>query len=147
MDNNTFCEAERRRLDKLNKFQLPNSYKKIGYLISAVAFLLMIAKIFFEEPSWVKPLLTNILLFGLLMASISRDKDEDEMIVNLRSQSYRLAFILGVLYSFIQPYVNYYVALLIRPENASTDFSYFQVLAFMLLIQLMFFRQLKRMNK
>lgn len=146
MTKETLCEAERRRLEKMNKFQLPHAYKRIGYLISAMAFLLMIAKIFFEEPSWVKPLLSNILLFGLLMASISRDKDEDEMIVNLRSQSYRLAFILGVLYSFVQPYVNYYVALLIRPENASKDFSYFQVLAFMLLIQLMFFHQLKKLN-
>ena len=144
MTKKTFCEAEQRRLHKLNKFQLPNRYKKIGYYIMGISFSLMIAKIFFDEPTWVKPALSNILLLGFLMVSISKEKIEDEFIVSLRSQSDRIALILGVLYSIIQPYVNYFVEYLLRGDEASLDFSYFQVLYFILLVQLMFFHQLRK---
>lgn len=137
-------EHDRKLFNRLRKFQLPHRWKRIGLWVVIVTFAFMVIKRWVDEPAWVKPLLNNIFLLGLLLISISREKIEDERVAALRSQSYGIAFITGVIYAFVQPYVGYLVELIIRPEEASTDMSYFQVLVFMLVVQLMFFRQLKR---
>ena len=147
MSKESICEKERSRLEKMNKFQLAHKFKKIGWYIVAITFLLMIAKKFVEEPEWVKLVLRNIFVIGLLLVSLSKDKIEDEFIDSLRSQSYRLAFIIGVVYSVVQPQVEYAVDYLIDGDEATMGFSYFQVLIFMLIVQIMFFYQLKRYNR
>jgi hypothetical protein len=141
-----FCESERKRLEKMNKFQLSNRFKKIGWIVVLFAFALMIAKKFVDEPTWVKPILTNLMIVGFLLVSLAKEKVEDELIVKLRAQSYRLAFVLGVLYSLVQPYIEYAVDYLIDGDEASFGFGYFQVLLFMLLVQIMFFAQFKRLH-
>ncbi len=140
----SFCESERKRLDKMNKFQLAHRFKRIGWIVVIIAFVLMIVKKFVDEPSWVKPVLTNLMIVGFLLISLAKEKVEDELIDKLRAQSYRLAFILGVVYSLVQPYVEYGVDYLFNQEKAEMGFSYFQVLIFMLLVQIMFFTNLKR---
>ncbi len=140
----SFCESERRKLDRMNKFQLPHSYKRIGWGIVIVSFLLMIAKKFVDEPTWVKPILTNLMIVGFLLVSLAKEKIEDELIEKLRAQSYRLAFVFGVVYSLVQPYIEYGVDYLLNEEKAEIGFSYFQVLIFMLVVQIMFFNNLKR---
>ncbi len=139
-----FCESEEKRLERLNRFQLSNGFKKIGWGIVLISFLLMIAKRFFEEPEWVKPLLTNIMILGFLLISIAKDKVEDELIIKLRAQSYRLALIFGVIYSLVQPYIEYGVEYLLNSGEANMSFSYFQLLIFMLVVQIAFFEQFKR---
>tara|TARA_R100000789_G_C2961383_1_gene138042 strand:- start:167 stop:613 length:447 start_codon:yes stop_codon:yes gene_type:complete len=147
MSKQSFCDKERNRIEKMNKFQLAYKYKRVGIIIAITAFSLMIAKKFIDEPDWVKPILSNLLLIGFLIISISKDKIEDEYIDSLRAQSYRLAFILSVIYSLIQPLVNYGVDFLLNEEpKAFYDFDYFQVLFFMLVVQIMFFTQMKRYN-
>lgn len=147
MPKQSICERERSHLEKMNKFLLPNKFKTIGYYIAFGGFGLMILIKFIEEPLWVKPILRKVLLLGMLMVSISKDKIEDEFIETLRSQSYRLAFIMAVLYSLIQPVINYVVGLFFDKKEEFNDFSYFEVLFFMLIIQLLFFWQFKRFNK
>ncbi len=140
MNIKKIVEWEKRNLERMRKFQLPNRYKSIGVVVAVIAFLAIIGGKFIEdEPSWIKQFLSNVLLVGFLLISVSKEKIEDEMIATIRMQSYSLAFILGVLYSIIQPYITYGVELLINPKDATTDMSYFQVLIFMLLVQLMFF--------
>ncbi len=146
-NSSSICEREQSRLNKMNKFQLSNSFKNIGYYIAFGIFGLMILKKFIDEPSWVKPLLRKGLLLGMLLISISKDKIEDEYIESLRSQSYRLAFIMAVVYALVQPVINYAVGFLLDKNETFNDFSYFEVLFFMLLVQLMIFWQLKRYNK
>ena len=82
-----------------------------------------------------------------LIISLSKEKVEDEFIDSLRSQSYRLAFVMAIVYSLVQPLINYGVGTLLNQDDELQGFSYFQVLFFMLIVQLMFFWQLKRMNK
>lgn len=147
MSKESLCERERSHIEKMNKFQLPHRLKKVGYYIAFGAFALMIAKKFFEEPAWVKPALRWALLIGMLIISLAKDKIEDEFIDSLRSQSYRLAFILAVVYSLVQPFINYGVGILFDENEKLQGFSYFQVLFFMLLVQLLFFFQLKRYNR
>ena len=147
MSKESICEQERTKIEKLNKFQFSNKFKKVGYYIAFITFGLMIAKKFVEEPDWVKPVLSGLLLLGMLVISMSKDKIEDEYIDSLRSQSYRFSFIIVVLYSLIQPLVNYGVGILFDENEKMQGFDYFQVLFFMLVVQLMAFYQLKRVSK
>ncbi|MAP54418.1 hypothetical protein [Altibacter sp.] len=136
-------EWDKRNLERIKKFQLASRYKKVGIGMSCAAVITLITlKFTNSEPSWLHPLLKNFLLLGMLVVSISKEEIEDEYIVMLRSQSYRMAFLLGVVYVFVQPYVTYGVELLLKSEEASMDMTYFQVLVFMLLIQLLFFHVL-----
>ena len=136
-------EWDLKMLERLQSFQLPNYYKRVGVIVSILIVLVVIGLKFIDnEPLWIRALLKNGILFGLLLISLSREKVEDEMMMAIRAQSYRIAFILGVLYSFFQPYVNYLVDLLLHPEDASTEMSYVQVISFMLLIQVFLFHVL-----
>ncbi|WP_157662427.1 hypothetical protein [Polaribacter sp. SA4-10] len=130
----------------MNKFQLGNQYKRIGYIVAIGSFILMIARKYFEDSEWIRPILHGILLIGLLLVSVSKEKIEDELIDSLRSQSYRLAFILAIVYSLVQPLVNFGVGTLLNQDDKLQGFDYFQVLFFMLIVQLMYFWKLKRMN-
>ena len=87
------------------------------------------------------------MLISLLVVSLSKDKDEDEMLKLIRMQSYAIAFITGVLYAIIQPVANYVVALIIESNKAGFGaLGEFQVLFFMLMIQLFIFNYLKKMR-
>jgi hypothetical protein len=141
------CERERNQLEKMNKFQLDNQFKRIGFIIAITAFVLMIFRRYIDDSEWIKPILHGILLIGLLVISLSKEKIEDEFVDSLRSQSYRLAFIIAIVYSLAQPLVNYGVAVLLNQDDELKSFDYFQVLFFMLIVQLMFFWKLKGMNK
>lgn len=55
-------------------------------------------------------LLQRRLLVGMLIMSWSKDKVEGVMTIGLRSQSYAIAFIIGVLYTIIMPYVEFGVS-------------------------------------
>jgi hypothetical protein len=147
MSKESICERERSQLEKMNKFQLTHSFKKVGYIIAIGTFMAMIARKYFEDSEWIRPILNGILLIGLLLISVSKEKLEDEFIESLRSQSYRLAFIMAILYSLAQPLVNFGVAFLFNQDKEIKSFDYFQVLFFMLIVQLLFFWKLKRMNR
>ena len=77
--------------------------------------------------------------------SITRDREEDEMTIQLRMQSYAWAFITGVIYALIMPYVQFGVSSVVNNDNETLDnLGDFQVLLFMLLVQLMCYHVLKR---
>ncbi|WP_397446747.1 hypothetical protein [Polaribacter sp. R77954] len=147
MSKSSICERERNHLEKMNKFQLGNQFKKMGYILAIATFVAMLGRKYVENSEWIRPILHGVLLVGMLIISLSKDKEEDEFIDSLRSQSYRLAFLLGIVYSLVQPLINYGVGLLFDENETLKGFSYFQVLFFMLVVQLMFFWQLKRMNR
>lgn len=107
---------------------VPDDLVGLGVVVGS--FGLMIAKKFFEEPDWVKPTLKVLLLIGMLVISLSKDKVEDELIDSLRSKSYRLAFIMGVLYALVQPIVNFVVGSVLNEDAELVGFDYFQVLFF-----------------
>lgn len=147
MSKQSLCERERSHLEKMNKFQLSNQFKKIGVFIAVGTFVLMIGRKYIENSEWIRPIFHGILLVGLLVISLAKDKVEDEFIDSLRSQSYRIAFILVIIYSLIQPFINYGVGLLFDANEKLEGFNYFQILFYMLIVQLMVFWQLKRLYK
>lgn len=146
MGLNKVTECERTKLESfLDKFQLPDSFKKVGIAIFLLSFVaLTIIKFADNEPLWLRPALKQAMLVGLLMISISREKIEDELIQILRSKSYALAFIIGVIYIMLQPLTNELVNFILGTAEAPDNMGYVQVLLFMLLIQVGFFEVLKR---
>ena len=147
MNTKNFMECERSRFYKLINFRLPNLYLKIGIYIAAASIILMFARAFVFEGDtvWLKLLLQKALLVGLLIMSISKDKIEDEMTVQLRAQSYMIAFVFGVVFALVMPNVEFIVSNIVHSGGeAYKDLGDFQVLLFMLMIQLMFYHNLKR---
>jgi len=146
MNLKSIPECERTKLERfLNKVQLPNSYKKIGFAIALLSFIVMIVlKFISNEPLWIKQILKQAMIIGLLIISLSKEQIEDELIETLRSKSYALAFIIGVGYTMLQPLANYIVDQILGKQDTPTEIGYVQVILFMLLIQVGFFEVLKR---
>lgn len=146
MGLNKVTECERTKLESfLDKFQLPHSFKKAGIAILLLSFVVLtIIKFTDNEPLWLRPALKQAMLVGLLIISISREKIEDELIQILRSKSYALAFIIGVIYIMLQPLTNELVNFILGTSDSPDNMGYVQVLLFMLLIQVGFFEVLKR---
>lgn len=138
-------KCERSKIEKWSKFQLSYPWKTIGIILSIAVFLMLLGlKLIDDTPIWASEILKRLLIVGFLMISISKEKEEDEMIASLRAKSYTLAFIFGVLYALIQPVVDGLVHTYIYTPSETNTFSYFQILWFMLLIQILFFEVLKR---
>ena len=145
-----FCENEERRIDKFSRFQLSNSFRRIGWIIILISVvLLLINRTIIVDPYTqlvLRHIVLNTMNIGLLMISLAKENVEDELIVSLRAKSYRIAFIFGVLYSLVQPYFILLVRLLKEsdPIDSTNTFSYFQVIIFMLIVQIAFFERFKR---
>lgn len=147
MKKEGIIDCERKRLGKLLSFRLPHKFLYIGIVVATLSIVTMFIRAFALEgdSEWLKPILQKSLLIGMLIMSVSRDKLEDEMTVSLRAQSYALAFVIGVIYALIMPYVDYGVSNVVNEGGeALKDLGDFQVLLFMLMIQLMFYHNLKR---
>jgi hypothetical protein len=147
MNTEKFIECERKRLNKLVNFRLPYRYKVVGLVIAALSIITMFVRAFGleGEQEVLKEIAKKGLLVGMLLMSLSRDKEEDEMTVALRVQSYTMAFVAGTVYALVMPYVEYGVSNVVNDGGeAFKDLPGFQILIFMLLIQLMFYHTLKR---
>ncbi|WP_299521258.1 hypothetical protein [Winogradskyella sp.] len=138
-------ECERNRLERWAQFQLPHKWKLGGIIICVILILMLLGlKLTRTDSLWSDFALQRALLISLLIVSLSKDKIEDEMIVSLRAKSFTLAFILAVLYALIQPVINAFFFYIFKGYVITDNFSYFQILSFMLLLQILFFEVLKR---
>ena len=141
-------DCERSAIQKILNFRLPRYFRTLGIVLFAVSFLLMFLKSSFPEyTSEIKEGAKRLMLVAMLFMSLAKDKEEDELTVLLRGQSYAAAFILGVVYALIMPYVEYGVSNLVNTEaEAFKDLGDFQILLFMLMIQLMYYYILKKIR-
>ena len=140
-------DCERNRFYKIINFRLPHKFMTIGIAIAVISIITMFVRAFVLEgdTEWLKELAKKGLLVGMLILSLSKDKEEDEMTMTLRSQSYAIAFVVGVVYALVMPYVELGVSNVVNSGGeVYKDLGDFQVLSFMLLIQLMFYHNLKR---
>ncbi|MCO4821717.1 MAG: hypothetical protein KC469_06600 [Flavobacteriaceae bacterium] len=144
---NKVSDCERNRLEKITRFRLPQYFYKVGISIIAITFVMMFVRAFAMEgdTEWLKLILQKAFLVGMLCMSISKDKEEDELTVKLRMQSYAWAFITGVVYALVMPYVEFGVSNVVHSGGeAYKDLGDFQILIFMLMVQLMSYHALKR---
>ena len=149
MERNSFVECERKGLNKLINFRLPYFFYKVGMVIVGASIVMMFVRAFAldGDQEILKEVLQKGILIGMLLMSIARDKDEDEMVVKLRMQSYTYAFIAGVLYALIMPFVDLGVSTIVNGEGeVYKDLGDFQLLLFILMVQLLCFHTLKRMR-
>jgi len=147
MNTKKIIECEQKRFGKLVNFRLSSKFMSVGITIGLLSIVMLFFRAFAlnDDTEWLQLLLQKTLLIGMLIMSISKDKEEDEMIITLRAQSYAIAFIIGVVYALVMPYVEFGVDSVVA-SNVSEfkNLGDFQVLLFMLMIQLLFFHNLKR---
>lgn len=146
MNFKSIKECERNSALRLLNFRLPNAWKRIGWIGFTLVFLGLLATKFFEgDLEVLKTILKKLTLVFLFIVVLSREKIEDERIQSIRAQAFSFTFLTAVLYVICQPIINYLVATLLKPENASfEDLGDFQILWFMLAIYLLFFNLVKR---
>ncbi|WP_347925381.1 hypothetical protein [Pontimicrobium sp. SW4] len=147
MNTEKIINCERNRLEKITNFRLPQYFYKVGIVLGAITLIMMFVRAFTMDGNteWLKHLLQKTLLVALLLMSIARDKEEDELTVKLRMQSYAWAFITGVVYALVMPYVEFGVSNVVNNGGeVYKDLGDFQILMFMLMIQLMSYHILKR---
>lgn len=146
--SNSFLHCEEERLKKLKNYQLPNSFKKVGITITILSFAGLLINIFSFHQIEIKTVCKYGMLLGLLLVSISKEKIEDELLVNLRMQSFSLAFICGVAYAIVIPFIvfliNYFFEI---RKPILKDLGDFSILWMLLSIQVLYFEFLKRMHK
>lgn len=83
----------------------------------------------------------------MLLISISKEKIEDEMISNLRTQSYSFAFVMGVIYALAMPTIDFLVDSVVEMQQSIySEMSSNILLWFMLAIQIAYFQMIKRLQ-
>lgn len=147
MNLQNIYECERSQIDKFAKrFLLPGYFKTIGITLLILSLVFVLAVGFLTEGGeTAKILARNVILISLLFIALAREPLEDELVEKLRGQAFSFAFITGVVFALVQPYVNYLAATIIRPEKAAFEgIGEFVILWFMLVVYLSFFHLLKR---
>ena len=149
MNVKSFMECERKSLEKMKRYQLPNRFKKVGIVIVIISLATFFVNKFSIENIDLKLTAKYGILVGLLLVSISKEKIEDELITSLRMQSYTFAFIAGVIITLLTNPLFNYIANIIsqkRQENFQ-EVGDWEILWILLSVQVFYFEFLKRMNK
>jgi hypothetical protein len=85
---------------------LPNFYKTVGLCVFSLAFVVPIIMGMLHQQSWEqtegrRQIANAVMLIGLLVLILSKEKTEDEFINHCRLTAFRAAFITGIIY-FLQ---------------------------------------------
>ena len=132
----------------MKNFQLPPIYKKIGIGVALLSFIGLFANKLTVDMEAFRSAARYGLLIGFLLMSISREKIEDELIKNLRMQSYSFAFIFGVIMSLFTPFIDFFVDAAAGVKEAGLkDAGDFEILWILLSVQVLYFEMLKRMHQ
>ena len=149
MNVKSFMECERKSLEKMKRYQLPNRFKKIGIGIIIISLVTFFVNKFSIENIDLKLTAKYGILVGLLLVSISKEKIEDELITSLRMQSYTFAFIAGVIITLLtNPLFNYIANIISQKQQENfQEVGDWEILWILLSVQVFYFEFLKRMNK
>lgn len=141
----SFLECERKSLNKLKNFQLPNQTKKIGWVIFCLAF---IALFLTTKDTNLKLIAKYSILIGLLLVSISKEKIEDELVKNLRMHSFTFAFIFAVFIAITNPLASYLSNfVLTEQQEVFSGIGDWMILWLLLSVQVFYFEYLKKMHQ
>ena len=149
MNVKSFVECERKSLEKMKRYQLPNLFKKVGVGIILLSVVAIIVNKLSIDNSQLMLTAKYGILVGLLVISISKEKIEDELVTSLRMQSYTFAFIAGVVITLLSnPIVNFIANLITdKQQEVFEGVGDWQILWMLLSIQVFYFEFLKRMSK
>ncbi|AGC75409.1 hypothetical protein LX97_00107 [Nonlabens dokdonensis] len=138
-----FCEFER----KGGVFPLlPVSFKWIGIGIAVLAILGLMLTAYKggDDIVFFKDLLMHMILIGLFILVLSRDKNEDERTNQLRYRAFAFAFVLGSAMLLLLPFIVIFRDGL-RGKSLEWEFqSFFFIMSSYLFYYLMYFKIFKR---
>ena len=142
MNSKSSINSERNTLDKLKKFQLPNKVKIVGWVIFGIAF---VALFLTTKDTSAKLFAKYSILIGLLIVSISKEKIEDELVKNLRMQSFTFAFIFAVFITISNPLFSYLANLMFeKQQDPFNGIGDWMIMWFLLSVQVFSFEYLKK---
>jgi len=153
MANQTYIDNEHSTIYKILNFRLPHKFKAIGILGAILILLFLVGSKFVGSHSLiVKDVLRSLILLFLLLASLSKDKIEDEYNLYLRFQSFVIAFVFITVYSISIPLIAILLDVAITKITGDGSVSFYEISAFevlfiMLGIQLLCFETLKRFGR
>ncbi len=129
-------------------FRFPSCFFVIGIVLFLLTlFSVIIAKARGVHVETIQVIATDVMLIGLLFCSLARDENEDEMTLPLRLKSFSLAFICGVVYALVIPYIEFGVDFIMSGRDAALEkVDVSPILIFMLGIRIMFFHTIKRLS-
>lgn len=127
----TRIEDEHATLAKILNFRLPPIFMKVG-LIGAIGLMifLIVYKFMGYNSLLFKDVIRSVMLLFLLLASLSRDKVEDEYTRHLRFQSYVVAFVFATTYAIIIPLISIILDVLITNVSGDGAVSFYEISAF-----------------
>ena len=145
MNVKSIMECERKNIDKLKKYQLPNQFKKVGWIIFGIAF---VALFLTTKDTNFKLIAKYSILIGLLIVSISKEKIEDELVKNLRMYSFTFAFIFAVFIAITNPLFSYLANFVFTEKQLPfSGIGDWMILWLLLSIQVFYFEYLKKMHR
>ena len=145
---NSILDCESKSLERINSFQLPIIYKKIGIGLFLISITALFVIAFTSSDDTFKLVAKYGMLIGLLIVSISKEKIEDELVRDLRLRSFSFAFIVGVLYALSLPFIDFFIDLIAQSESAAFEgLGDFQILWILLACKVSYFELLKRTHK
>jgi hypothetical protein len=142
---NTFCEYEK----KGGVFPLLNfQFKWIGFSIAFAALigLILVKTSTIEQVEFFKELSLQVILIGLFLIVLSKEKREDERIRKLRYRAFAFAFVLGTVVLLLAPFA----AILLDaisgrlPLEWEQDQGFFFIMSSYLFYFIMYFQIFKR---
>lgn len=140
-----FCEYEK----KGGAFPLISyPFKWIGLIIAitAIATLLSVKIFDISQAEFYKQLFMHVILIGLFVIVIAKDKYEDERINKLRYRAFAFAFVLGTVVVLLMPLAVIFLDALTGnlPLEWEQDQSIFFIMSSFLFYYLMYFQIFKR---
>ena len=72
-------ECERKRISRLEKYQLPHRFRKVGVVIATISFVALLMNKFTLNSDTLRFVIRHGLLIGFLVISISKEEIEDEL--------------------------------------------------------------------
>ncbi len=127
---------------QVNLKLFPNYFKKIsiGLLtFTILIFVLNKSSVLDFDKELIKEIIKIGLLVSLSMLALTKDKEEDELTIKIRMNSYAMSFLFGVSFLIFQPFVN-----LLFDNSFSSDMSAFQLAITMLFLYFLSFSSYKK---
>ena len=119
---------------------LPRYFNKIGvaiFLIIGLIIVLTVLDVFKIDPDILLTITKSGILVGLLILAMTKIKTEDELTLRIRLKSLGFAFIFGVGYTIIEPFIN-----LLFQNSFITKRSVSELLITMLLVYFVIFHSM-----
>lgn len=138
-------KSRNQNLSNIKTFALlPTWFKPLGCLLVLISFLAFIGIVWLNiEPEPARTFVRTSMLLGFFLIAISKDKLEDERTVNLRTQSFAWAFLFGIAYTLIFPYLEFGIDSIRGAGESIRRITSFESLSMLLAMQIGFYHYLK----